>query len=124
VAAAADDEPQIVLAREVDGRDDIRGGLGRNGVDALLQCPRIDPASGLGQPHRVADEVWVLQFPEEIAARGFIGRILTHGQWRLHADQPSLSVAVQLLPACLCWPCGIGGTHPRHRLRSGRTRQC
>ena len=37
MTTAEDDEPEIILAREVDGRDDIRGGLGRNGVDALLQ---------------------------------------------------------------------------------------
>ena len=50
VAAALDDQAQVVLAREVDRGDDIGGVARGDRVDARLRRPGIDPAEGLGEP--------------------------------------------------------------------------
>ena len=55
VAAALDDEAQVVLASEVDRGDDIPSRLGRHGEYARLSAPGIEPAGGLRQPDLVAD---------------------------------------------------------------------
>ena len=44
VTAAFDDQAQIVLARKVDGRNNVLGLRGRDGVNAWVGGPRIDPA--------------------------------------------------------------------------------
>ena len=66
--AAPDDKPQIVLAGEVDGSDDIRGALGGHGKGALFQRPGVDPPGRLGQPDLVTDVVGILKLAEQGAA--------------------------------------------------------
>jgi hypothetical protein len=52
VAAALHDDPQIVLAGEIDG-DDIVRGLGGHGVHARTRGPGVNPAKRLRQPDLV-----------------------------------------------------------------------
>jgi hypothetical protein len=68
MAAAFDDEPQIVVAGEVDRHDDVPRRLGCHGVDTWLGHPRVDPARGLSQTDFITDVIRIFQFSEEIAA--------------------------------------------------------
>jgi hypothetical protein len=122
VAAALDDQPQIVVTREVDRRDNVMRRFGRNGIDARLKVPGIDPAGGLRQADLVADEIGVFQFPEEIAARSSIRRFPTDAQRRAHLDEATPDIFVQLGPARFVRPSGVGwaGTTSRRILGQSR----
>jgi hypothetical protein len=54
VAATLYDDPQIVLAGEIDRGDHVIGRLGGHGIDAWPQRPGIHPAERLRQPDLVA----------------------------------------------------------------------
>ncbi len=69
VAAAFDDEPQIVLAREIDGGDDVGGRLDGDRIDARPRSPGVDPAERLGEPDLVAEIVGILQLLEDLARK-------------------------------------------------------
>ena len=77
MAAAFDDQPQIIVAGEVDGSDDVTRRLGRHRIDARLRFPGVDPAGGLRQSDIIADVVGILEFPEEIAACRPVRRFAT-----------------------------------------------
>ena len=116
VAAALDDQPQIVLARKVDRRDDIGGRFGRHGIDARLKHPGIDPARGLRQTDLVTDVIGIFQFPEEIAARRPIRRVPAGAQRRctLISRPPTSRFSLSQLAAS-----GHDGSDGRTRLAAG-----
>ena len=125
VAATLYDESQIVLAGEIDGRHDIVGRLGGDSVGTWPRRPCVDPAEGLGQACFVADVVRILQLPEDLPAR-FTGRcVLACSQWRLHLDETTADLPVQLLPGRDGRPARItrtdaaSGSTCRHEFRSG-----
>ncbi len=68
VAAAFDDQPQVIIAGEIDCSKDVTGRLSRHRIDTGLRRPSIDPARGLRQGDVVADVVGIFQLFEEIAA--------------------------------------------------------
>ena len=70
VAAALDDQPQIVLAGEIDRGDDVVGRTGGHRIDARLRRPGVDPAERLRQADFVAEIVRVLQWLEDLRAGG------------------------------------------------------
>jgi hypothetical protein len=55
VAAPFDDQPQLVLAREVDCGDDIGSGPGRDSVSAGCRHPSVDPSDRLSPRRLIAD---------------------------------------------------------------------
>jgi hypothetical protein len=73
VPTALHDQPEIVLARKIYGDNDVLGSPSRDGVDAGLRCPCVDPARGLGQAEVVADIVGIFQSLEDVAAGGAVG---------------------------------------------------
>jgi hypothetical protein len=89
VAAAFDDQPQIIVASEIDCSDDVTRLVSRHRIDARLRFPGIYPARGLRQGDVVADEIGILEFLEEIAARRPIGCFATSTQRRVHLDEPA-----------------------------------
>lgn len=87
MAAAFDHQAQIVLAREVDRGDHIRGRFRGNRVDARLKGPGVDPAGRLSQPDLITDGIGVFQLLEQLAARGAIRRVAAILERRAHGDQ-------------------------------------
>jgi hypothetical protein len=69
VAAALDDEAEIVVAGEIDRGSNIGGRLRRHGKDAGLRGPGVNPPRGLGQRRVVPDVVRVLELAEQLVAR-------------------------------------------------------
>src|SRR5215472_12387287 len=126
--ATFDDQAKVVLAREVDGGDHVRGRLRGDGVDARLKGPAVDPAGRLRQPYLIADGVGIFQLLEQVAARGAVGRasaILDRGA---NGDQAPARLSAQRVPLGRGGPAGITGADARGRaarqrrhLRFGRT---
>ena len=73
VTTAFDDESQIVLAGEIDGRHDVVGRLGGHSIGTWPGSPGIHPAEGLRQPDLIAEKIRVLQFLEQLRAVGADG---------------------------------------------------
>ena len=61
MAAALDDQAEIVLAGEIDGRDDVAPGFGGYGIDARSRHPGVDPTDGLRPGRLIADIIRVLE---------------------------------------------------------------
>ncbi len=68
VAAALDDQAQIVVPREIDRGDHVAGLSGCDRVGAGLEGPAVDPAERLRDANLVANEVGVLQLLEQRGA--------------------------------------------------------
>ena len=64
VAAAFDDQAQIVLAGEVDGGRDVGGSPGGDSIDARRRRPAVSPAGVLRRPGLVADEERIAQIAQ------------------------------------------------------------
>ena len=109
VAAALHDEPQIVLAGEIDRGDDIVRRPGGHRVDARPRRPGVDPAEGLRQPDLVAEVVRVLQVLEDLRAGGARRRVSAGGERRLHLDEPAPDIPAEPVPARFGRPCRIAG---------------
>ena len=97
VAAALDDQAQIVLAGEVDRGDDVRSRAGRHRVGARPRRPGVDPAEGLRQPDLVAEVVGILQALEDPRARGALRRCAASGKRRADLDEPAPDIPVEPL---------------------------
>ena len=82
VAAALHDDPQIVLAGEIDGGDDILRRPRGHRVHAGPRRPGVDPAEGLRQPDLVAEVVGVLQLLEDLGAVRARRRVSAGGERR------------------------------------------
>ena len=121
VAATLHDEPQIVLAGEIDGRDDIVGRPGGHGVGARLRRPGVDPAERLRQTDFVAEVVGVLQFLEDLRAAGARWRLQARRERRLHLDEPPPDIPAEPVPARLGRPCRVTGADTRHGAGCGRS---
>jgi len=122
VPAALDDQPQIVVAGEIDCSDNVSRGLGRHGVDARLRFPRIEPARALRQRDIVADVIGVFQLLEEVAAGAAVRCFATGTQRRIHFDESSADRLVQLCPARLTRPIRVGRPYTAKRRIFGNGR--
>ncbi len=112
MAAAFDDQPQLIVTGKVDRGRNILRRLGRHSIDARLRGPSVDPPRGLGQIDLVANEVRVFEFAEQIVARGPLRHIATDiERWR-HLDQSAADISVEPRPASAVGPVRVGGTHP------------
>ncbi len=120
VSTAFDDQTQIVIASETDGRDDVVSPGGRDRIDARRGHPRIHPAGVLRQSGLVTEVIGILQSLENFLARCAVRLLLTRSQRRLHLDQTSLDGLPQLVPVRLGGPRRVAGADASSR----RTRGC
>jgi hypothetical protein len=120
VAAAFDHQAQIVVAREIDRRDHVRGRFRRHRVDTRLKRPGVDPAGRLSQPELIADGVGILQPLEQLAAGGAVRRVDAILERRAHDDQAAAGLLAERVPPGLGGPAGITAAHARRR--DGRQR--
>jgi hypothetical protein len=88
MAAAFYDQPQIVVAGEIDRGNDVTGRLGCHCIDARLRFPGIDPPRRLRQGDVVADVIGILEFVEASAASCSIRRFAAGAQRRNHLHEP------------------------------------
>ena len=70
VAAALNDEAQIVFAGEIHRRGNVVGVSRRDCVDARFGSPRVDPSQGLREAGLIADVVRIRQVVPEILGCG------------------------------------------------------
>src|SRR5207244_11739462 len=68
VAGALHDEAELLLAREVDARDDIRRVACPDRIDARRRRPGVEPAGNLRARGLVADIEGVMEVGEDLAA--------------------------------------------------------
>ena len=115
VAAALDDQAQIVVAGEIDRGDDVRRGLGGDGIDARRRRPRIDPAGGLRRAGLVANVVRISQVLQHVLAGCAVNVRRTGGKRRLHLHQASRNSRIQGVPTRRIRPGRIPRTHAAER---------
>src|SRR5690349_7082947 len=104
MAAPFDDQPQIVLACEIDSGNHVSGASGSHSVNARSRHPSIYPAGGLGRAGLIANIVGILQAFYYLLARCAIRSVRTRSKRGLYSDQPPSDIVVELLPAFLGWP--------------------
>src|SRR5262249_18637294 len=88
MATPFDDEPDIVVAREVDRGNDVAGLPRSYSIDTGLESPAVGPAQGLGNAKLVPDVVGIFQFLEELAAVSRPGALIAGCEW--HFDLQDL----------------------------------
>jgi hypothetical protein len=99
VAAAFDDQAQIVLACEIDSGDHVSGASGSHSVSARRGRPPIYPAGGLRRTGLIADIVGGLQVLDDFLAGCAFRSVRTGNERGLHLDETAIHILVQLLPA-------------------------
>ncbi len=112
MAAALDDEAQIVFPRKIDGCNDIGRRARFDGIGARRGIPCVHPARGFGQRRALADEVGIAQLLEEGLAGGAVGCRATGGERVVQPDETTADGIEQRIPSFLGWPRDIAGTHP------------
>ncbi len=122
VPAALHHQPQIVLAREIHGRDHVGGVGGLDRPDAEARLPGVEPARDLGAAGLIANIVGVGERLEEISA----GRRLGIGLARLGQgdgfDQASAHRLLQPLPGGVAGPPGVTRSDAGYARGGGRER--
>jgi hypothetical protein len=86
VATALDDEPQFVLTREIDSRNDVRHALGGDFIRARCRRPGVRPAGALRRAGLVADVKRIAQILQRLAAGCRISGVVASGERRSHLD--------------------------------------
>jgi hypothetical protein len=104
MAAAFDDQPQIVLACEIDGGNHVSGASDSHSVNARSGHPSIYPAGGLGRAGLIANIVGILQALYYLLARCAVRPVRTRSERGLYSDQLPSDILVELLPAFLGRP--------------------
>ena len=112
VAAAFDDQAQIVLAGEIDGGRDIGGSLGGDRIDARRRRPGVSPAGALRRPGLVADEERIAQIAQKLLAGGRVGIVGAGLQRCFDLDEAPADHLLQPVPLHRGGPVGIAGPHP------------
>ena len=99
MAAAFDDQPQIVLACEIDSGDHVSGASGSHSVPARRGHPSIYPAGGLRRTGLIADIVGVLQVLDDFLAGCAVRSFRTRNERGLHLDEMSAHVLRLAFPS-------------------------
>ena len=111
VASAFDNQTQTILAGEVYGRRDVVCISRGHGINTRLGSPCIRPTQRLRQARLVADVEGVVQILEDILTSGALGGVLARSQRKLHWDEVSANLLLQLLPARGTRPGWVGRPH-------------
>src|SRR5258708_17390232 len=110
MAAAFDDQAQVIFAGKFTAFGDVMCISCRDRVNAWLGDPRIHPSQRLSESRLLADVVWIFYVLQETLGRG-AGRIgLEYRKRKVYCNQISADCIIELLPRRLRWPCGIGRT--------------
>ena len=113
VAGALHDEAELLLAREVDSRDDIRRVACPDRIDARRRRPGVEPAGNLRARGLIADIEGVMEVGEDLAACRAIALLAAGVEERLHPGEIPPDRVVELLPARRRRPGRIAGAHAR-----------
>ncbi len=98
MAAAFDDQPQIVLAREIDRCRHVGGVSRGNRVDAGGGAPRVQPAGDLRARRLVAEIEGVTRVLQHVETFGALRFRRARCEQRLHLDEIAADILLQLCP--------------------------
>ena len=104
MAATFNNEPQIVVAGEVDGGNNVLGVSDNDSVGTGCRDPTPEPARSLRAARLFPDEIGVFHFLNARGAFRTAWRVLAWSKRGGHGDELSSNLLVQLFPAYRCWP--------------------
>ena len=104
MAAPFNNEPQVIVAGEVDGDNNVLRVSDDDRVGTRCRSPTPEPARGLRAARLFPYKIGVLHFLNARCAFRAAGRVLAWSKRGGHGDKFSPDLLLQLFPTCRCWP--------------------
>ena len=99
VAAAFHHQPQVIIAGEIDGSDNVLGASGNDRVSARCRSPALEPAGGLRATRLFANEIGIFHLLDPRRAGRAAGGVGAWSERGRHRDEITPDLLFQLFPA-------------------------